>query len=90
MRDTGATELAKVASNTSSTLTLTKDLAYTPDANDQIVVGGVLMDLESGRFDFGETRRAKALNDVYVTHSPTTAKFTSYTLAVRVPSQGDR
>ena len=83
VRDTGSIELAKVASNTGTVLTLTRDLAYTPDSNDQIFVGGIFFGARTGRWDLGETRRFKSWLDLWVTHSPGNASFLGYEISVR-------
>jgi hypothetical protein len=62
----------KVASNTSSALTLAEDLATAPSANDQIVLGGIAWQAKSGFTTFGEEYRTKTLRSVTVRHSPTT------------------
>lgn len=89
VRDTGSTELRKIVSNSATVLTLDRDLDYTPDSSDQIVVGGIFMDLQTGRWDLGETRRPKSWMDLWVNHTPGEAKFTGYTLAMRASGEED-
>ena len=89
IRDTGATEIGKVISNTDSVLTVARDLTYEPDSNDQIAVGAIFCDMETGRYDMGDQRRLKSLMDIFVNHSPGAAKLTGYTLAVRASGEHD-
>lgn len=89
VRAAGTVERTKIVSNTSSVLTFDRDLASAVTSSDQVVVGGFLMDIETGRADVGETRRRKILAHVVVNHSPGKQAFTSFTWAMRVSDQGD-
>lgn len=62
----------KVASNTTSALTLAEDLATAPAASDQIILGGIAWQAKSGFFTGPDEFRAKALKSVTIRHSPTT------------------
>lgn len=64
--------VGKVASNTSSILTLAEDLATAPAANDQIVLGGIAWQAKTGFTTFGEEYRKKFLRSVTIRHAPTT------------------
>jgi len=62
---------AKVASSTTSTLTLAEDLDTAPAASDQVVLGGIAWQAKSGWVTFGEEHRSKVLRSVTVRHAPT-------------------
>ena len=72
----------KVASSTTSVLTLAEDLATAPAANDQIVLGGIAWQAKSGFTTFGEEYRKKNLRSVTVRHSPTTRGNYFFSFAV--------
>jgi len=72
----------KVASSTTSVLTLAEDLATVPAANDQIVLGGIAWQAKSGFTTFGEEYRKKNLRSVTVRHSPTTRGNYFFSFAV--------
>ena len=62
---------AKVASSTTSTLTLAEDLDTAPAASDQVVLGGIAWQAKSGWTTFGEEYRRKWLRNVTIRHAPT-------------------
>ena len=62
----------KVASSTTSALTLTEDLDTAPAAYDQIILGGIAWQAKSGFATFGEEYRSKTLRSVTIRHAPTT------------------
>ena len=66
----GDAVLSRIVANGSSSVTLEDALSETPAANDQIVIGGILMDLQTGRFDLGETYNEKVWKDMIVAFSP--------------------
>lgn len=66
----GDAVLRRIVANGSSSVTLDDELDTAPSANDQIVIGGILMDLQTGRFDLGETYSRKVWKDMIVAFSP--------------------
>ncbi len=82
VRSDGTLTLRVVASNTSSVVTLTEDLDSALTAFDQIVLGGILWDIRSGRFDLGETYRRKGFVDWELRFAPKTLGEVSLSTAV--------
>jgi len=62
----------KVASSTTSVLTLAEDLATAPAEYDEIILGGIAWQFKSGFTTFGEEYRSKTLRSVTIRHAPTT------------------
>lgn len=60
----------KVASNTTSALTLLEDLATAPALSDQIVLGGIAWEAKTGFATLGEEYRKKVIRSVTVRHAP--------------------
>lgn len=58
-----------VATNTNNTLTYRRFMAA-PSSSTQFVLGGILMWIQTGRFDFGDRFREKVVPAYIVSHSP--------------------
>lgn len=67
---TGAVEAFTVASNTNATLRLLTELSSTPAAGDQIMVGGIPMEMTTGDFDLGVTDAEKVMANLYLDFVP--------------------
>ena len=72
----------KVASSTTSALTLAEDLATAPAAGDQIILGGIAWQAKSGFPTFGEEYREKILRSATIRHAPTTRGEYYFSFAV--------
>jgi hypothetical protein len=62
--------LGKVASNTTSVLTLAEDLTTAPAVSDQIVLGGIAAQAKTGHTTFGEEYRSKIVRSMTIRHAP--------------------
>lgn len=69
----GTTAYRKVASNTSAAVVLSRDLDTAPAASDQIDVGCIDCDVETGRFAASDEWGNSGLRDVVTLHSPEAA-----------------
>lgn len=67
---TGNIEVGKVASNTSSTLVVTRPFATAPTSSDVVVVGGIPLDIQTSRFDYDRPEVLKCLVAATVTFAP--------------------
>ncbi len=72
----------KVASNTTSALTLTEDLDAAPAASDQVILGGIAWQAKSGYPTFGEEYDEKRLRSVTLRHHPSTRGEYHFSFAV--------
>ena len=72
----------KVASSTTSALTLAEDLATAPAAGDQIILGGIAWQAKSGFTTGGEEYLSKTLRAVTLRHAPTTRGDYHFSFAV--------
>lgn len=73
---------AKVASSTTSVLTLAEDLDTAPVEGDQLVLGGIAWQFKSGFTTGGEEYHKKTLRSVTVRHAPTTRGEYFFSFAV--------
>lgn len=58
-----------VATNTSSALTYRRFMTA-PTATTQMVLGGILLWAQTGRYDYGDRRQEKVVSGITVSHSP--------------------
>lgn len=69
----GEIEINKVATNTSSTLVFVRPFVTAPTSSDVVVVGGIVLDLQTGRFDYDRPEVLKWLVATTVTYAPQSA-----------------
>lgn len=66
----GNWEIQEVASNTNAAITLRRETSLTLAAGDQIMFGGIMLDVGSGFFDLGISDVDKIISRVILTHIP--------------------
>ena len=92
-QDGSTTAWAKIASNTSSAITLCEDLATAPAASDQVVVGAINWRARTGFYSGGENVVEKQFRDTHVAFAPVSAGEFHYAYAkdggtLAIPSRG--